>query len=181
MSSVIASRRYAYALLTAADEGNFLEEATRELAEIGEVLKGSRDLVAALRSPLVNVDQKAHILEEVFSGKVSEKMLVFLRLIAKKKRAGNLPGIVDEFSKLMDEKNGIIGVDVTSAAKLSDEQAKELVNGLAAYTGKKVRARMLLDEQMIGGLSVKIGDTILDGSVRHQLQMLRQRLSAEQA
>jgi len=61
---------------------------------------------------------------------------------------------------------------------LSDEQAKDLVNKLANYTGKKVRAKMKLEEALLGGVTVKIEDTIIDGSVRHQLQMMKKSLLA---
>jgi F-type H+-transporting ATPase subunit delta len=176
MSTLIASRRYASALLSAAEEGNFLEQIVAELQVIKEVLEHSRDLVHALRSPLVKGDKKIHILEEVFKGSIGEKMFLFLKLIARKKRAGLLPEIIDEFQILIDEKRGVINVDVTSAVQLSDEQANELLTRLAAFTGKKIRAKMILNEQFIGGAAVKIGDTIYDGSISHQLQMLRQAL-----
>jgi F-type H+-transporting ATPase subunit delta len=178
MSSLIASRRYATALLSAAEEGNFLDTIVEELQVIKEVLDHSRDLVHALRSPLVKGDKKIHILEEIFRGSVGEKMFLFLRLIARKKRAGLLPEIIDEFQILLDEKRGVINVEVTSAVELSLEQADELVVTLAAFTGKKIRAKMALNEQFIGGIAVKIGDTIYDGSISHQLQMLRQALVA---
>ena len=173
MSTVIASRRYASALLSAAEEGNFLDQIIQELQLIGETLHNSRDLVHALRSPLVKGDRKIRILEEVFHGQVGEKMFLFLRLIAHKKRAGLLPGIIDEFQLLLDEKRGVINVDITSAVKLSVEQSEELVNRIGSYTGKKIRARIALDEDLIGGVTVKIGDTIHDGSISHQLQLLK--------
>lgn len=176
MSSLIASRRYASALLSAAEEGNFLDTIVAELQVIKEVLEHSRDLVHALRSPLVKGDKKIHILEEVFRGSVGEKMFLFLKLVARKKRAGLLPEIIDEFQILLDEKRGVINVDITSAVQLSDEQTDELVTRLAAFTGKKIRARMAVNEQFIDGVTVKIGDTIYDGSISHQLQMLRQTL-----
>jgi F-type H+-transporting ATPase subunit delta len=176
MSTLIASRRYATALLSAAEEGNFLNQIVEELHLIKEVLEHSRDLVYALRSPLVKGDRKIHILEEIFKNSVGEKMFLFLKLIARKKRAGLLPEIIHEFQILLDEKRGVINVDITSAVKLSDEQTEELVTRLAAFTGKKVRARMALNEKFIGGVTVKIGDTIFDGSISHQLQMLRQTL-----
>ncbi len=176
MSSLIASRRYASALLSAAEEGNFLDTIVEELQVIKEVLENSRDLVHALRSPLVKGDRKIHILEEIFKGSVGEKMFLFLRLITRKKRAGLLPEIIDEFQILLDEKRGVINVDVTSAVQLSDEQSNELVATIAAFTGKKIRARMLLNEKFIGGVAVKIGDTIFDGTISHQLQLLRRTL-----
>lgn len=176
MSTLIASRRYASALLSAAEEGNFLNQIVDELHMIKEVLEHSRDLVYALRSPLVKGDRKIHILEEIFKDSVGEKMFLFLKLVARKKRAGLLPEIIDEFQILLDEKRGVINVDITSASKLSEEQAEELVTKLAAFTGKEIRPRMAINEQFIGGVAVKIGDTIYDGSISHQLQMLRKSL-----
>jgi F-type H+-transporting ATPase subunit delta len=181
MSSAIASRRYASALLDVAEEGNFLDKVTEDLQKVQEILAQSRELVNALKSPLIKGDAKARILQEIFSRDVSDKVLLFMTLLAKKKRAGLLSEVIDEFAALLDEKKGIVNVDVKSAVKLNDEQAKDLVNGLAAYTGKKIRAKMALDEGLIGGITVKIGDTILDGSVKHQLILLKQSLAGEAA
>ncbi len=181
MSSVIASRRYASALLSAAEEGNFLDQIVAELQVIKEVLHNSRDLVQAMRSPLVKGDKKIHILEEVFKDSVGEKMFLFLKLIARKKRAGLLPEIIDEFQVLLDDKRGVVNVDITSAVELSEEQSGELVKRLEDYTGKNIRAKMDVNEGLIGGVAVKIGDTIFDGSISHQLQKFRQALVAEKA
>ncbi|RTY36679.1 F0F1 ATP synthase subunit delta [Chlorobium phaeovibrioides] len=181
MSSVIASRRYAYAFLSAAEAGGFLETVTGEMQMVGETLAASRDLQRALASPLINADRKTHLLEEIFAEAVGDKMMLFLRLIAHKKRAGILGGITQEFAALLDEKNGIVNAAVTSATELSESQQKALSRSLDGYTGKKVRSAMKIDESLIGGLSVKIGDTIFDGSVRHQLQLLREKLVAVEA
>ncbi|TLU87409.1 MAG: F0F1 ATP synthase subunit delta [Chlorobium sp.] len=179
MSTLIASRRYASALFSAAVEGGFLDQIVEELDVIKGVLHNSRDLVHALRSPLVKGDKKIHILEEIFRDSVGEKMFLFLKLIARKKRAGLLPEIIDEFHILLDEKRGVINVDVTSAVTLSDEQVNDLVARLAAFTGKQIRAKMSLNEKFIGGVSVKIGDTIYDGTISHQLNKFRQALVSD--
>jgi len=134
MSSVIASRRYAYALLSAAEAGGFLETVTGEMQMIGDILAGSRDLQRALGSPLINADRKTHLLEEIFGSAVGEKMMLFLRLIARKKRAGILSGIAREFATLLDEKNGIVNAEVTSVTNLSESQQKSL------FTRKALRA-----------------------------------------
>jgi F-type H+-transporting ATPase subunit delta len=181
MSSAIASRRYASALLDVAIEGNFLEKVTADLQNIQEVLGQSRELQLALKSPLIKGDKKSQILEAIFGDSISDKTIIFIRLLAHKKRAQLLFEVVTEFNSLLDEKNGYLNADVRSAVKLGDDQARELVNGLSARTGKKIRAKMSLDESLIGGFTVKIGDTILDGSVSHQLQLLRKSLSAESA
>jgi F-type H+-transporting ATPase subunit delta len=181
MSTLIASRRYASALLSAAEEGQFLDQIIGELKQIREVLANSRDLVHALRSPLIKGDKKIHILEEIFRDSVGEKMHLFLSLIALKKRAGLLPEIIDEFQALLDEKRGIVNAEVTSAVTLSDDQVSVLVAKLTASTGKTIRAKMSVNEDLIGGVAVKIGDTIYDGSVSHQLEMLKHSLMTEAA
>jgi F-type H+-transporting ATPase subunit delta len=181
MSTLIASRRYASALLSAADEGNFLDQIVDELTKIKEILSGSRDLVHALRSPLINGDKKIHILEEIFRDSVGDKMHLFLRLIAHKNRAGLLPEIIDEFQVLLDEKRGVVNADITSAVALTGDQVSDLVNKLTATTGKTIRAKISVNEQLIGGVAVKIGDTIFDGSVVHQLELLKIALLEETA
>ncbi|NTU58621.1 MAG: F0F1 ATP synthase subunit delta [Chlorobiaceae bacterium] len=181
MSSAIASRRYASALLDVAVEGNFLEMVTEDLQKIDEVLVHSRELILALRSPLIKGDAKSRLLEEIFRTDVGEKTMMFMKLLAHKKRAGLLPEVIREFVTLLDEKNGVVNAKVKSAVRLSEDQAKDLVSGLSVRTGKKIRATMSLDETLIGGVTVKIGDTILDGSVSHQLQLLRKSLSGESA
>ena len=179
MSSLIASRRYASALLTAAVEGNFLDQIVREFEVIKEVLHNSRDLVHTLRSPVVNGDKKIKILEEIFRGSVGDQMFVFLRLVTRKKRAGQLPEIIDEFQILLDERMGVVNADIVSAVSLSDAQSAELVARLEAYTGKRVRTRLSTNAAFIGGVSVKIGDTIFDGTISHQLSKLRETLVSE--
>jgi F-type H+-transporting ATPase subunit delta len=181
MSSLIASRRYASALLTAAVEGNFLDQIVGEFEVIKEVLHNSRDLTHTLRSPVVNGDKKIKILEEVFKGSVGDEMFVFLRLVTRKKRAGQLPEIIDEFQILLDERMGVVNADIVSAVTLSDEQSAELVARLESYTGKRVRANMSTNAAFIGGVSVKIGDTIFDGTISHQLSKLRETLVSETA
>ncbi len=176
MSSTIASRRYARALLEVAEEDGLVEQVAGDLEVIRETLDGSREIVTMLKSPVIKGDTKSRILKEVFSG-LSEKTLLFINLLCRKKRAAILADVIDEYSALRDERAGIVNVDVTSAVELDEEQSKTLIEGLAGYTGKKVRARLSLDERLLGGVTVKIGDTILDNSVKHQLQLLNIALS----
>lgn len=176
MSSTIVSRRYARALLEVAEEGGLAEQVAGDLEVIRKTLEGSRDIVTMLKSPIIKGDTKARILKEIFGG-LGEKTLLFLNLLCRKKRASILPDVIEEYSALRDERGGIVNVDVTSAVELDDEQSKKLIDVLAQYTGKKVRAKLSLDEELLGGVTVKIGDTILDNSVKHQLQLLSSALS----
>lgn len=179
MSTLIASRRYAESLLTAAVEGNYLDQIVPEMKEINKTLHCSRELVHILASPLVKSDKKLHILDELFARHISKEAFQFLALVTKKKRAGILSDIINEFMVLLDEREGIMNVTITSATTLGEEQAERLVSGLANYTGKKIRATLQVDDRCIGGAAIKIGDTIFDGTVRHQLSRLRDTLLTE--
>jgi len=179
MSSNIASRRYAKALLDVAEEGDYVDQMAEDLVVVSETVAGSRDLLNMLRSPIVKGDLKARILKEVFKDAVSDKTIRLFDLLCRKKRAGLLADVIEDFSALRDVRGGIVNVDVTSAVKLNDEQSQKLINGLSVYTGKKVRARLSLDEHLIGGVKVQIGDTILDNTVVHQLERLKHALGEE--
>lgn len=176
MSSTIASRRYAKALLDVAEESGFVEQIAGDLAAIRETVTDSRDLINMVRSPIIKGDTKARVLKEVFKDKLDDTTVLFIDLLCRKKRAALLVDIINEYYALRDEREGIVNIDVTSAVELDGEQSKKLINSLASYTGKKVQARLSLDKGLLGGVTVKIGDTILDGSVKHQLQVLKSAL-----
>ncbi len=176
MSNTVTSRRYASALLDVAEEAGIAEQIAQDLEQVRTTLEGSKELTAVLKSPIVNGDAKSRVLKEVFKG-LSEKTMLFLDLLCKKKRAAILLETIEEYSALRDEREGIVNVDVTSAIELDSDQSKKLIDGLAGYTGKKVRAKLALDEELLGGVTVKIGDTILDNSIRHQLQLLNSALT----
>ena len=90
-------------------------------------------------------------------------------------RERHLGEIIEEFEALRDEKYGIVNVDVTSAIEFTPSQRKDLADELERYTRKKVRVRIAVDKAIKGGLVVRIGDTVLDASVRRQLEILRER------
>jgi len=177
MSIAITSRRYATALLDVAEDTGILDTLTADLELIGATLDDSADLQNVLKSPLIKGDAKARALKAVFAGRISDKTVIFLELVCKKKRAAFLAQIIKEYRDLCDERAGLINVDVKTATRLDDSQSKELIDALATYTGKKVRARLALDESLLGGVTVKIGDTVLDGSVSHQLNLLKSSLA----
>ncbi|MCW8796485.1 MAG: ATP synthase F1 subunit delta, partial [Chlorobium sp.] len=113
MSSNIASRRYAKALLDVAEEGDYVDQMAEDLVVVSETVAGSRDLLNMLRSPIVKGDLKARILKEVFKDAVSDKTIRLFDLLCRKKRAGLLADVIEDFSALRDVRGGIVNVDVT--------------------------------------------------------------------
>ncbi len=168
----IVGRRYALALLEVAEEKKIVDTFLSDFKLIEQTLNESKELDLAISSPLIQVEKKAGFLKAIFEGKVSKDISVFLDLIARKGRANHLRQIIVAFKGLLDEKNGIIEVEVKSAVELDKIQSNELKQKLDKFTSKNTRIRLSTDKELIGGLTVKIGDTVLDSSIRHQLSQL---------
>ncbi|NTV45826.1 MAG: F0F1 ATP synthase subunit delta [Chlorobiales bacterium] len=172
----IVGRRYALALIEVAEQQNKLADMIKDLTFIGEVVNGSKQLRHALQSPLIQGYKKSAFLTSIFQGQVSDQIAAFLKLLASKGRANLLMAVIEEFNTLLDERSGIITVDVKSAVEIDQVQSEELKQKLENYTAKKIRIRLATDKELIGGLTVKIGDTVLDGTIKHKLEMLREQL-----
>ena len=99
----------------------------------------------------------------------------FIDLVIAKQREQHLPEIVEQFGILRDGKMGIVSIDVTSAVEFTPSQHTDLASELERYTKKKVRIRVTVDRAIRAGLVVRIGDTVLDASMRRQLELLKAR------
>lgn len=175
MRNVRVARRYAMALMTAATEQKNIDGTAADLELIGKLLRDSREFRRLLSSPVVSPARKKAVFKEVFEKRVAVETLRFVYLLIAKGREAILPDLIGQFENLRDEKYGIVNVDVRSAVEITGPQEKGLQAQLEKYTKKKVRVRFSLDTSIKGGLVVKIGDTVLDASVRHQLELLRER------
>jgi len=175
MKNVRVARRYAMALMEAAEEQDEIERTTKDLDLLDSTLRGSRELRVFLASPIVSAKRKTLVAKELFETSVGRVVLAFVSLMIAKNRARVLADVIEEFKTLRDEKMGIVNVDVKAAVELGTQQEKDLRARLERYTRKKVRVRFALDKVIRGGLVVKIGDTVLDGSIKRQLELLRER------
>jgi F-type H+-transporting ATPase subunit delta len=178
MKNLRVAHRYAVALMSAAESVNALEGVATDCELIAGTIRSSRELRLLLASPLVQAAKKTAVLHALFETKVSRLTLRFLDLITAKSREGHLTGIIDQFASLRDVRLGIVSVDVTSAVEFTPAQESGMVSALERYTRKKVRVRVTLDKAIKGGLVVRIGDTVLDASIRRQLEILRERFRA---
>ncbi len=175
MKSVRVARRYAEAFMAIAEEQKVLEAVAADLAGIDATLKGSRDLRRLLTSPVVREGQKKAVFRALWGTHVNPITMAFLVLLSHKQREGVLPVIIEEFRALHDRNLGVVGADVRTAVPLSAAQERDLNAQLMHSTGKTVRLRTSVDAALKGGLVVRIGDTVVDASVRHQLERLRER------
>ena len=175
------SRRYAQALTEEAQQAHSLETVDADVELIAETLAESRDLRLALTSPVVPQDKKGAVLQRLFGDKLSDLSLQFLRLLVEKQRDGQIPDILDAYRTLRDERTGTVEATVRTAKPLSSVERDRLQAALEARAGARVRMRVEIDPDLIGGLVVRLGDTVYDRSVRHQLQLLRGQLAERAA
>lgn len=177
MAESRSSYRYALAVIGVAEEIKQLDRVRDDFAVVSKAIGESREFALFLKSPIVNQSTKKKLLETVFKSSVSDLTLKFMLLITDKGREMLLPEIIRQFNSLYDQRRGMINVSVKSAAKLSPEQQKQLSDRLQKITGKSVRLAEELDPKLIGGFTVQYEDTVWDGSVKRQLEALREKLA----
>jgi F-type H+-transporting ATPase subunit delta len=174
MKNVRVARRYAQALMAVAEEQKDIDKIAADLADIAASLQGSRELRLLLSSPVIRERKKRAIFQDLWGGRVSRTTLAFLLLLTQHQRERVLPEVVEEFHALRDEREGIIAANLRTAVPISGAQEEEIGTRLMCSTGKRVRLRAVVDPAIKGGLVVRIGDTVVDASVRHQLERLRE-------
>ncbi len=177
MNEKTIARRYAQALYEEAERANRMEEVDGDIALIQSSLSGSRELVRFFESPVIPRDKKESIVKQLFGKRVHPDTLHFLDLLIEKKRESIFPEIVQMYGELRDHHLGIMEAHARVAQPLSEEEEKRLRAALERKTGKRIRLQVEQDPGLIGGLIVRIGDTVYDGSVRHQLVSLREQFA----
>ena len=181
MKNTRVARRYATALMSAAEQQKTIEGTAKDLEVIGKILGESRELRQLVASPIVSPAKKRAILDELFATHISKETLRFIGLLTSKSRESVLAEIVEQFKELHDEKLGVVNIEARISVELNYAQEKDLRGQLERITGKKVRLRFVIDTVMRGGLIIRIGDTVLDASVARQLERMREQFIAGRA
>lgn len=172
------ARRYAAALFEQAKKNNTVAEAGEELGRAAATVAATPALRALLSQPLVTEDRKERALERAVGAAVSRQTVAFLYLLVRKRRITLLAQAEEEFARLVRDHNNIARATATSAIPLTPEQVAGLEKSLEARTGKNIELQTDVDPSLIGGVFVRIGDTVLDGSVKGNLERLREQLLA---
>jgi F-type H+-transporting ATPase subunit delta len=177
VSVSIVARRYAQALLELGVEGGTLDRLVDEMSTIAGAWETSPELRNALENPLV-----AHAMKKAVMGELSEQIGATpvtrhaLMLLVDRRRTKTLPYVAQFLRELADARKGILRAEVTTAAPLSDAYYTRLQAQLEKMTGKKVVVDRKTDPQLIAGVVTRIGDRILDGSLRTRLQSIKDSL-----
>jgi F-type H+-transporting ATPase subunit delta len=175
----VAQRMYARALFEAAREQGRLEPVAADLAALAGAIEEVPELRALLRNPEVDPPDKAALLEQLAEG-ADELVRNFLRLVTEKGRAGELVDMNAELEALVAREQNRLAVELTTAYELSEEEARSIVDKIEQASGRTVEATRSVDPGLIGGIVLRVGSFLADGSVRGRLERLRQELLTAQ-
>lgn len=176
MSGVIA-QRYARALMNLAAKSDQVGPVAAGLDDMTAMLAESPLLAAFVEDTKVLPAKKQEALREILAkAKAPELVDTFLRYLTAKRRFALVPDIREIFHRLADERLGRAQADVIVASALTGDQEKQMQEQLEALSGKQITLTVKVDPEIMGGAITKIGSVVRDGSLRHQLQQIRQSI-----
>ncbi len=173
----LISKVYGDALLEAAREKGTLDAVYEEVCALFDIFTEHTDLIQLLNHPQVVKEEKLQIVENVFGGRVSPEMLGFLTTVVDKGRQTEIPAIFRYFIGCVKEMKGIGIAAVTTAVELSEAQKAQVEEKLLATTSyKSFEMDYRVDPSLIGGMVIRIGDRVVDSSIKNRLDDLRKQL-----
>lgn len=173
----LVSRTYSEALFEVAVEEGKLDKITEEVNLVVESFKTYPDLFELFKSPQISIKERKAMVTEVFEGKISTELLNFLKILIDKGRGSSLFGISDSFIKMADGKKGLLHVIAESAVPMGPAEIEALRAKLSATFEGTVEVSNKLNPDLMGGLVLKIGDKIIDGSVKKKLDEIKDELA----
>ena len=177
MKNLAIARRYAKALLLIGKEDGQIDTYREELDGFAKLIDQDNNLLQVLVNPLYDIDGRKKVLTQVMEPlNLSKTMTTFLLFLFDKGRIGFVSSINDFFQKFADELKGVARASLVSATALSSETIEKIRSALSERTGKDIILEVEQDPELIGGIVTRIGDLVLDGSVKTQLLNMRESL-----
>lgn len=172
----LVSKVYGDALMQAARDKNVLDDIFEEAQELYQVFEDHQDLIHLLDHPQVVKEEKLQIIRNVFQGNVSDEMMGFLAAVVDKGRQNDILAILGYFIRQVKEEKGIGTAFVTSAVELTKKQKQEVKNKLLATTQYvEFEMNYIVDSSLIGGMVIRIGDRVVDSSIKTRLYELKKQ------
>ncbi len=173
---ILVSQRYCDALFELAKNDDDLNLFKHDLNVVEETFKENKEFLDVMEHPTISKTDKKDILNAVFEGKVSQNILNFLNLLIDRNRMFAFFAIVHLFNNKFNEKRNIMCVEVVSSIEIDDEIKNRLIRKLEAIYQKNVCLDVSTDKDIIAGMILKIGDNVIDGSVRTKLEKMKRQL-----
>ena len=172
MPRALSPRRYAQAVFQIAVEADELDQWQRDLETLSTALQDP-DMSRFLDAPQVPATAKTDAVNQTFGGSVGPLALNLVLLLGSRGAASLVPAVTEEYGSLLDAHRGIEQADVTSAVTLDEEQMRRVTEMMEGVVGAKVRLWAHVEPSIIGGLVARVGDRVIDGSVRTRLEKMR--------
>jgi F-type H+-transporting ATPase subunit delta len=172
-----SARRYAEAAFELAAAGNAHDAWARDV-EFAATLLGDERVSAVLDNPSIPLLEREGLVANLLDRRVAPPVANLVRLLARRGRTELLPAISREFHQLLNEQRGVVEAVVTSAKPLNGDDRDAIAKTVEKMTGSKVELEAQVDESLIGGLTVRVGDRLFDASIRGRLERLRHELIA---
>ncbi len=176
MSNDTIAHRYAHALFLVAEKRKEVPGTLEDLRGVLAVVDADPRVGRFFRSPLVRLEDKRRLLQAGLDARVRPWVREFVDLLLRKQRVGMFRGCVAEFEALVERWQGIQRAEVVSAVPLTDEESKRLHGQLERLTGKSIKLAARVDASVVGGLYVRIGDRVIDRTVKSLLEAVENRL-----
>jgi F-type H+-transporting ATPase subunit delta len=181
MSDIIVAKRYAKALFEVAKEKDIISKVEEELKSVVSAIRDHADLQKFLNHPNIGASAKTDLLKQIFEGKVSEPVWNTLRILIDRGREDILGTLVVDYVKIANEALGQASATVYSPIALSEAQISEIAAKFSKLTGKTIRVETVIEPKLLGGIQVRIGDRLYDGSLAGRLDRLSKSLNQAQA
>ncbi|MFU0824861.1 F0F1 ATP synthase subunit delta [Clostridium sp.] len=169
-------RRYALALYEIAEKNGKVEEYIKELKEIFDLIKTNEELLSVVKHPEITTSQKKRVFKSIFKGKVDDYILGFLLILIEKDRILYLEEKINELEKIHLEKNNILVAHVKSVIPLNEDEKSALIEKLKKKYSKNIILKEEIDKGIIGGLYVRVGDDVIDGTIKTKFEEIRRRV-----
>jgi F-type H+-transporting ATPase subunit delta len=177
MSVRAVARRYAEALADVAEAHSQVEQAENELRAFAEMMRASRELYETFASPVVSQPDKRRVLDAVIErARPSQIMANLLRVMLNHYRLHHVGEVYEQFRREMNERRGVVEAEVVTAQAVGAAEREALAGKLRQMTGKQVELQFKTDSSLIGGVVTRLGSVVYDGSIRTQLQEIKERL-----
>ena len=181
MKNTVLAKRYAKALFAVGKEEGAFDDYDKSLKNMAGLFASTPEVQDALTNPMYPLEARAKVMEYLIGkSKASKVMANFFNLLVQKKRAGILPDISEQFQVLVDADNNVSRGTVVSATELSSSLSKKVQGTLEKITGKQVVLTAQVDPSIIGGIVAKVGDLVLDGSIKSQLAGLKESIKGSE-
>ena len=173
----LVAKTYGDALFTLALDENKTDALYEEVTDLQDILKSNPELKALMNHPKITRDEKLKVVEDVFKGRLDDELTGFLVLLLKKDRYSELDAILEYFTAKVKEYKGIGVAYVTSAVELKDSQKDEIKNKLLSTTDyRQMEMHYVVDKDVIGGVVIRLGDKVVDSSIRTRLENIKKEL-----